>query len=307
MNLLIAVAEGADRWHDAFAARLPEATLHRWPDLHASDVDYAAVWKPDPEVFRRVRIRCAIFNLGAGVDALLDVPTLPRDVRVVRLEDAGMAIQMAEYAVLTVLREFRDADHYGRAQRAGRWSPQKPRDRATFGVGVMGAGVLARAVLAALAPFGFPLAAWSRTPHAIPGVESFHGRERLPTFLARSTMLIAMLPSTPDTRGLLDADALALLPGGAHLVNLGRGDLVVETALIAALNRGHLAHATLDVFREEPLPARHSFWHHSAISVTPHVSAVTRAADAVEQVAAKIRALERGESVSGVVERDRGY
>ena len=307
MKLLLAVAENAERWHEAFAARLPEATIARWPDDHPHEVDYAAVWKPDPEALRRVEVRRAIFNLGAGVDALLDVPTLPPDIPIVRLEDAGMAAQMAEYAVFTVLREFRDADHYVRAQRAGRWSPQRPRERRAFGVGVMGAGVLAQAVLAALQPFGFPLATWSRMPHALPGIDSYAGRERLPAFLARTRMLIALLPSTEETRGLLDADAFALLPSGAHVVNLGRGDLIVESALIAALNRGHLGHATLDVFREEPLPPKHPFWHHSAITVTPHVSAVTRVADSVAQVVAKIRALERGELVSGVVDRVKGY
>ena len=307
MHVMLAVAENAERWHEAFAARLPEATIARWLGDRPPEVDYAAVWKPDPEAFRRVGVRRAIFNLGAGVDGLLDVATLPPDVPIVRLEDAGMAAQMAEYAVLAVLREFREAQHYVHAQRAGRWSPQRPRDRRTFGIGVMGAGVLAQAVLAALQPFGFPLAAWSRMPHSLPGVDSFAGRERLPAFLARSKMLIALLPSTDETRGLLDADAFALLPSGAHVVNLGRGDLIVETALIAALNRGHIAHATLDVFREEPLPPKHPFWHHSAITVTPHVSAVTSVADSVAQVVAKIRALERGELVSGVVDRAKGY
>jgi glyoxylate/hydroxypyruvate reductase A len=307
VNVLIAVAENAARWHEAFAARLPDATLSRWPDDRPREVDYAVVWKPDPEAFRHVQVHRAIFNLGAGADALLAVPTLPAGIPIVRLEDAGMASQMAEYAVLTVLREFREADHYIRAQRAGHWSPQRRRDKRTFGIGVMGAGVLAQAVLAALQPFGFPLATWSRLPHALPGVESYAGVERLPVFLARSKMLIALLPSTDETRDLLDADALALLPSGAHVVNLGRGDLIVESALIAALNRGHLAHATLDVFREEPLPAKHPFWHHSAITVTPHVSAVTSLAESAAQVASKIRALERGEVVSGVVDRARGY
>ena len=136
MNVLLAVAEQASRWHEAFAARLPEAALLRWPDDKPREVDYAAVWKPDPEAFRRVEVRRAIFNLGAGVDGLLSVPTLPAEVPIIRLEDAGMASQMAEYAVFAVLREFREADHYIRAQRAGHWSPQRRRDKRTFGIGV---------------------------------------------------------------------------------------------------------------------------------------------------------------------------
>lgn len=310
MNVLLAVAERperTDRWHASFASLLPEAGIHRWPDDAPAEVDYALVWKPPPEVFRRVRVRRAIFNLGAGVDALLAVETLPPDVPVVRLEDAGMAAQMAEYAVLAVLREFRDADRYARAQREARWSPLERRDKRTFGVGILGAGVLARSVVRALAPFGFPLAAWSRSPHAVDGAESFAGASALPRFLARSRMAIALLPSTPGTRGLLDAAAFAALPAGAHVVNLGRGDLVVEADLVAALDGGHLGHATLDVFREEPLPASHPFWHHPGITITPHVSAVTLVAESAAQVAAKLRALERGLPVSGVVDRSKGY
>jgi glyoxylate/hydroxypyruvate reductase A len=213
----------------------------------------------------------------------------------------------AEYAVLAVLREFRDAARYARAQREARWSPLERRDKRTFGVGILGAGVLARSVVRALAPFGFPLAAWSRSPHAVDGAESFAGASALPRFLARSRMAIALLPSTPGTRGLLDAAAFAALPAGAHVVNLGRGDLVVEADLVAALDGGHLGHATLDVFREEPLPASHPFWHHPGITITPHVSAVTLVAESAAQVAAKLRALERGLPVSGVVDRSKGY
>ena len=254
-----------------------------------------------------MRVRRAIFNLGAGVDALLAVDTLPGDVPVVRLEDAGMASQMAEYAVLAVLRDYRGADHYVRAQRAGHWAPLERRDRAAFGVGLLGGGVLAQAVVGALAPFGCPLAGWSRSGRAIPGAESFAGRSMLRAFLARSTMAIALLPSTEATRGLLDAAAFAALPAGAHVVNLGRGDLVVEADLVAALDRGHLGHATLDVFREEPLPPAHPFWHHSRITITPHVSAVTLVAESAAQVAATLRALERGMPVTGVVDRSKGY
>jgi len=307
VNVFLAAAERADRWHAAFAALLPDAAIHRWPGDVPAEADYALVWKPPPEVFRRVRVRRAIFNLGAGVDALLAVDTLPEGVPVVRLEDAGMAAQMAEYAVLAVLREYRDADHYVRAQRAGHWSPLDRRDKAAFGVGILGAGVLARSVVRALAPFGFPLATWSRTPHAIDGAESFAGAPAFVPFLARSRMAIALLPSTPETRGLLDAAAFAALPAGAHVVNLGRGDLIVEADLVAALDRGHLGHATLDVFREEPLPPAHPFWHHSGITITPHVSAVTLIAESAAQVAAKLRELERGLPVTGVVDRSKGY
>ena len=307
MNALVAVAERAGPWRDAFAARLPAMRFHLWPDDAPPEVDVALVWKPDPEAFRRVRVKRAIFNLGAGVDALLSLPTLPRGVPVVRLEDAGMAEQMAEYAALAVLRAFRDAAHYERAQRDGRWAPLARRDKAAFGVGILGAGILGQAVARALGPFGFPLAAWSRRPHDIPGVASFAGRASLDAFLARSAVVIGLLPSTPATRGLLGAAAFAAMPRGGEVVNLGRGDLIVEPDLIAALDSGRLGHATLDVFGAEPLSPDHPFWHHPGITITPHVSAVTRIAESVEQVAAKLEALARGEPVSGAVDRASGY
>lgn len=307
MNALVAVAARAERWRDAFAARLPAARLHLWPGDAPAEVDYALVWKPDGETFRQVEVRRAIFNLGAGVDALLAVPSLPQGVPIVRLEDAGMAVQMAEYAVFEVLRAYRDVGHYMRAQQEGRWAPLARRDPASFGVGILGAGVLAQAVAAALAPFRFPIATWSRSAHARPGVESFAGRGRLPAFLARSRVVIGLLPSTRDTRGLLDAAAFAAMPAGAHVVNLGRGDLVVDADLLAALDAGHLAHATLDVFGDEPLSPGHAFWHHPKVTITPHVSAVTDLGETVAQVAAKIEALERGEPISGIVDRARGY
>lgn len=306
MRVLLAAAADADRWREAFAARLPGATIAVWPDA-PPDADYALVWRAPADLFARVRVRRAIFNLGAGVDALLAVPGLPSGVPVLRLEDAGMAEQMAEYVALAVLRAFRDAEHYAREQRAGRWTPLPRRDKRDFRVGLLGAGVLGRAVARTLAALGFPLAAWSRTPHAIPGAAVYAGIGSLRPFLASVRVAVALLPSTPATRGLLDAERLSWLPEGAHLVNAGRGDLVVDADLVAALDSGRLASATLDVYRAEPLPPQHPFWHHPGIVMTPHVSALTRIAESADQVAAKIAAIERGEPVSGVVDRARGY
>lgn len=306
MKLLLATASNADRWYGAFAARMPDAAIARWPEAPA-EVDYALVWKPDPDVFRRVRVRRAAFNLGAGVEALLAVPTLPADLPVVRLEDAGMAEQMADYASLAVLAAFRDAADYAREQAAGRWTQLPPRRKADFPVGILGAGVLAQRVGRAIAALGFPVALWGRTPRAVDGLDVHAGADALEPFLARSRVVVGLLPSTPATRGLLDARRLACLPAGAHLVNVGRGDLVVDEALLEALDAGRVAHATLDVFRTEPLPAGHPFWHHPRVTVTPHVSAATLVAESADQVARKIAALDRGEPVGGVVDRARGY
>jgi len=296
----------AAEWRAALAAELPDAAITLWPGGSA-ETDYALVWKPPAELFARVRPVKAIFNLGAGVDALLALPTLPREVPVIRLEDAGMAEQMAEYVALAVLRAYRESDAYAAQQREGRWLPRPRIVKSEFGVGLLGFGVLGQAVARALAPFGFPLCAWSARRKAFPGVESFAGGAELQPFLAGARVLVCLLPSTPDTRGLLGRAALEALPRGAHVVNIARGEIVVDEDLVALLDSGQLAGATLDVFREEPLPPGHPFWHHPRVALTPHTSAVTLVGDSVAQVAAKIRRLERGEPVTGVVDRARGY
>jgi len=304
--LLQSPRERALEWHAALQAALPEATVAAWPDAPASP-DYALVWKPPAELFIRARPTRAIFNLGAGVDGLMAVPTLPDDVPVIRLEDAGMAEQMAEYVTLAVLRAYREIDAYAAQQRDGLWRPRPRIAKPSFGVGFLGFGVLGNAVAHALLPFGFPLHAWSRTRKTTPGIVSYAGIAELDEFLAKARVLVCLLPATPDTASLLDRVALETLPAGAHVVNVARGGIVVDEDLVALLDNGHLAGATLDVFREEPLPPGHPFWHHPRVTLTPHASALTQVDDSVAQVAAKIRQLERGEWVTGIVDRARGY
>jgi len=304
--LLQTTSANAGQWHAALVAALPEAEITLWPDV-SRDADYLAVWKPPPELFGLAPAAKAIFNLGAGVDALLQVPTLPAGVPIIRLEDAGMATQMVDYVTLAVLAAYREQRVYADQQREGLWRQRPQRGKQAFGVGLLGLGVLGQTVAAGLARFGFPLAGWSRERKAVAEVRAFAGAAELPDFLARSQVLVCLLPSTPDTRGLLDRSRLLQLPRGAHLVNVARGDIVVDADLVASLDDGHLASATLDVFHEEPLPRTHPFWHHPRITMTPHVSAVTLVDDSVAQIAAKIRRLEQGLPVTGTVDRERGY
>jgi glyoxylate/hydroxypyruvate reductase len=307
MDVLVATAgQDARRWHAAFARCLPHARVHLWPDV-PDVVDFAAVWKPPPELFQRVAIRRAIANLGAGVDALLAVPTLPHDVPILRLEDAGMAEQMAEYVALAVLGAFREQREYASQQRMRRWK-QRPRpDKSAFVVGLLGLGVLGQAVAKPLHALGFPLVGWSRRHRAVEGIQTHAGDDALDRTLAASRVLVCMLPLTGATRGLLDRARLARLPRGAHLVNVARGPLVVEADLVALLDEGHLASATLDVFDQEPLPLSHRFWHHPSVTLTPHVSAATLIEVSAAQVADKFSAMARGDAVTGIVDRRRGY
>ncbi len=297
----------AESWLEALRREFVDARIDGWPSALAGDADYALVWKPPVELLRALGKVKAIFNLGAGVDSMPDVSVLPRDVPLVRLEDAGMAEQMAEYVCHAVLHRYREFDAYAEQQQMAEWR-QRPRlPKSGFRVGILGLGVLGTAVATALAPFGFPLRAWSRTHKSLPGVATSTGMAELDGFLAGVRLLVCLLPLTNQTQGLLDGERLSRLPRGAYLVNVSRGGLVVDDELLALLDSDQLAGATLDVFRDEPLPPEHRFWHHPRVALTPHVSAVTLVEESVAQIAAKIRCLEAGLPITGVVGRERGY
>ena len=305
MDVVVCTARQQDEWQAALAACLPEARVHAGVDAPACD--YGVVWQPPAELFQQQRRLKALFCLGAGVNGLLAMPSLPRGVPLVRMEDGGMAAQMIEYALYVALREFRRFPDYERDQSQARWSPQPARSRGELVIGVLGLGVLGGAVAQALAQFGFAVSGWSRTARSVPGVQGEHGAQGLDRVLERSRLLMLFLPLTGATRGLLDRRRLAQLPAGAAVVNLSRGELLDEDALLEALGSGHVGAAYLDVFHEEPLPSDHPFWRHPRVHITPHVAALTDTHLACVQVADKIRRLEAGLAITGVVERLRGY
>ena len=308
MRILFHTA-GIDReaWIDALHRALPDARIETWKAGSAREADYAVLWKPPPALVAHLRGVKAIFNLGAGVDSIPDLAALPRTAPLVRLDDAGMAEQMVEYVSHAVLRHYREFDAYAEQQRNGLWRPRQRRSKSDFVVGILGAGVLGTAVAGALAALHFPVRAWSRVHRVTAGVTSFTGMPELDAFLSATRVLVCLLPLTRETEGLLDREHLSRLPRGAYLVNIARGALVVDADLLSLLDADHLAGAMLDVFRDEPLPQEHRFWHDPRVVLTPHVSAVTLVEESVQQIADKIRRLEAGLPITGVVDRDRGY
>ncbi|GAA5236784.1 glyoxylate/hydroxypyruvate reductase A [Verticiella sediminum] len=310
MRILLAMNgdAGLSRWIEAFRKALPEAEVSTWQaDGPALGADVAIVWHPPAELFVRETGLRAVFNLGAGVDGLLKIPTLPSTLPVIRLEDAGMTVQMAEYALHALWEASRSFASYRQAQGEHEWRMLPVTRRHEWPVGVLGMGKVGARVAQAVAEFEYPVAGWSRGGHGLPGIEDFAGAQALDAFLARTRVLINALPLTPDTRDILNRDTFAKLLPGAYVVNVGRGEHLVEEDLLAALASGHVAGATLDVFRTEPLPQEHPFWSHPAITITPHTAARTLRTESVKQIADKIRQLAKGESVSGVVDRPRGY
>jgi glyoxylate/hydroxypyruvate reductase len=292
-------------WLEGLRAALPGAEVEDWRP-GAPQAEHAVVWAPPQQFLDEQPALKGIFNIGAGVDALMKLRLPPRAV-VVRLDDAGMSVQMAEFVCHALIRHFRELDGYERDADAGKWGFRKPRARADFPVGVLGLGVLGQRVAQAVAGFEFPVRGWSRSEKDVPGVQCFAGAAQFAEFLAGTRVLVNLLPLTAETENILDRETLVQLRPGGYVINVARGAHLVDADLIALLDSGHLAGAALDVFRTEPLPAEHPFWRHPKITVTPHTSARTLRDESIAQIARKIRAFERGEPIAGVVDRQKGY
>jgi glyoxylate/hydroxypyruvate reductase A len=296
--------EGAT-WEAGLRAALPHATLSTWPAA-SPDAQCAIVWSPTQDFMDAHPRLELIFNMGAGVDALLRL-RLPPQARIVRIEDGGMAVQMADYVCHAVLRHFREFDVYASSAAAQAWQPRAPRMREDFPVGVMGLGALGMRVAQTLAKFDFPVFGWSQSPKQIDGVTCLAGTAEFNSFLARTRILVCMLPLTPDTRNILCHASLSRLMPGGYLINVARGAHLVEDDLLALIDSGHFAGATLDVTREEPLPPGHPFWRRPQITLTPHIAAQTVVREAIVQIAAKIGAGLDSPALSGIVHPARGY
>jgi glyoxylate/hydroxypyruvate reductase A len=305
--LLTPVFGKAEEWRNLFAAEMPELDLRIWPEPgNATDIEAAAVALMAPgklKAFPNLRL---IVSLTAGAEGLLGDPELP-DVPIARSSDPDGDEMMNEAALVHVLRHHRHLPAYAAAQQRSEWI-SLPRVRARDRkVGVMGLGSIGLAAAKTLARHGFAVAGWVRSPRAESGIEVFAGREQLPAFLARSEIVVNFLPLTNETTGILNAQAFAQLPKGAAVVNLGRGAHVNEADLMAALDSGQLAGATLDVFPVEPLPKESPLWRHPKITVIPHASRKIEPRDLVPRVADAIRRLRAGQPQLALIDRQRGY
>lgn len=306
MNVTCFFADGtAPIWAADLAVALPEASVRVWEDGDPPS-DYAVVWKPSQRFIDAQTALKAIFNAGAGVDALASL-WLPMNVPVIRLEDAGMAEQMCEYVLHAVLHHYREFDVYADQADKRLWAPRPPRSKADYPVGILGYGVLGQAVAQALTSAGFDVVAWVRTTRGAAPIKVYAGDDSRDEFLRAVRILVCLLPLTPSTRRILNASAFNALRPGGYVINVARGGHLDQDALIAALDSGQIAGATLDVFDEEPLPADHPLWKHAQVRVTPHISAITLRREAIEQIVGKLRALDSGKGVTGVIATDRGY
>jgi glyoxylate/hydroxypyruvate reductase len=298
-------------WFAALSRHLPSAEVWAWtPETAARQADYAMVWAPPPAFFESQRGLKAVFNLGAGVDKILKTPDLAgllKGAPLVRVQDGGMAVQMAEYACHALIRHTRGFDIYDRQQQGRVWKQHAPIVRSDWPVGVMGLGDIGTRVASAIAGFDFRTFGWSRSPHSIANVTTFSGEAQWETFLRECRVLVCVLPLSSETAGIINRRTMELLKPGAYVINMARGAHVVDADLLAAMESGHVTGAALDVFHDEPLPVDHPYWSHPCISMTPHIAAITLYEESTVQIAEKIGHIERGQSVDGVVDLARGY
>jgi glyoxylate/hydroxypyruvate reductase A len=295
------------RWAEVFARDAPHIDFRIWPDIgDPAQVHALAAWQPPDDILGVFPNLKLLFSTGAGVDQF-DFARLPPALPVVRMIEPGIRSGMVEYVSWAVLALHRDIPHYQRQQRDAEWTPRVVTPAGERSVGVLGLGALGQAVLAQLRGFGFDCAGWSRSRHAVEGVRCYAGADELPAFLARTQLLVCLLPLTPATQGFLDAALFDALPHGAQLVHVGRGPQLVADDLLAALASGRLAHAVLDVTEPEPLPPAHPFWRHPAIWLTPHIASVTQPETAAEAVLENLRRFEAGAPLIGRIDRARGY
>ena len=307
--LFLCDGEDADVWSAALRAEIDDLDIRVWPDGVGDphDIDVALTWQPPRGVLASFPNLKAILSLGAGVEHILRDPELPPGVPVVRLIDPGLKSGMVEFVTMEVLAHHRRVSEYRAQQAAGEWRLLRQtlsRDRR---VGILGMGHLGTACGEVLGRFGFPVAGWSRSEKDIPGIESFSGEDGLFALLERTDVLVCLLPLTPETEDILDATTLGALPPGAALINAARGMHVVDDDLINLLDSRHLSGATLDVYREEPLPPHHPFWTHPKIVMYPHAAAWTLPESASPVIADNIRRTRTGQKCIGQVDTRRGY
>ncbi len=310
MALLFKSGAGRNEWWRRELTRLePGLDLRFWPAIgDADDIEFALGWEFPPGSLGRFRNLKCLCSIGAGVDHVFRDPDLPPDLAIVRIVDPWMTNAMSEFVSLNVLRFHLHDPEYRRLQADAIWGEEVPSpDSARTRVGIMGLGVLGEDAAAKLAPFGFPIAGWSRRPKQLAQIESFSGEAGLDAFLGRTDILVILLPLTEATRGLLDAPHLALLPKGAFIINAARGAIIQEAALIEALDRGHIAGAALDVVAAEPLPAAHRFWRDPKIVLTPHIAAITNPSTASPQIIDNYRRARAGQPLLNRVDRAAGY
>jgi glyoxylate/hydroxypyruvate reductase len=300
--------DSSAEWVSALRVADPSLAVHVWPDCGPLEqVEAALAWKAPPGFYRQFPNLRLITTLGAGVDNIVRDATLPPGVPITRISDPEMGRMMGQYLLTCVLRHFREFSTFERARADRRWAYVHPRETRECTVGMMGLGQLGAVAAQQFLAQGFNVLGWSRTKKALPGVQTYAGLAELPQFLGRSEICVMLLPLTAETENLMTAERFAQLPRGAKFVSAGRGRTVDEAALVDALRCGQISEATLDVFREEPLPPEHPLWTFPQVLITPHLASVAIPRTAAAQIVDNLARVRRGEPPANAVDPSRGY
>jgi len=300
-------AEDARMWQQTLDRLLPAVTITDLMSDAGRASDVALVWAPPPNALAGLPNLKGIILQGQGVDHMMADSTVPRDIPLVRLVDPDMSNALSHWAIANALDHWRHGPHYREQQRQKNWAPIAQRRSSGGIVGVMGVGAIGSVIAKHFATLGFTVRGWARTARTLDNVEVFAGMDALPAFAEGAEIIISVLPLTPETRGVMNQAFFARLAPGAFIINGGRGPQIVDDDLLAALDKGQLGGAALDVFATEPLPQDHTFWAHPKISVWPHVAAQTNPETAAQQVAAAITAMIEGREPANRVDWERGY
>ena len=295
-------------WVAALHSIDPALKVEVWPDIrNPEEVEYVVSWNQPPHVLDQFPNLKCISSIGAGVEHLLNDATIPLGIPLVRLIEGDLKQSMAEYVMLGVLEHFRRFKEYRRQQEQAQWEELQIPHISQLGIGIMGVGEIGEYVARKLSDLGFTVHGWNRSRKGIGPIKVYSGPDELGEFLKNSSILVCLLPLTPETKNILNAQIFSQLPPGAYLINVGRGRHLVDDDLLSALDSGQLSGALLDVFTEEPLPEQHPFWLHEKITITPHIASVTNPVSASAQVVENYRRVLGNEPLLNLVDIGRGY
>lgn len=308
MSIAIISDRNPDAWIKALNKHQNDIEVEVYPDIsNKKEVEYALVWNHPPGVFKEFPNIKVIASMGAGVDHIMRDPELPENVKITRIVDEQLAKDMAEFVLALVLNKLRNLSlhHYLEQQRE--WKPKSYQRIDEVKIGIMGMGELGSTVGKKLTKNGFSVSGWANSKKDLDNIKVYAGKEELDPFLAESEILVCLLPLTPDTENILNKELFRKLPENAFLINVARGNHLVENGLLEMIDNEHLSGAALDVFRKEPLPEEHPFWKHPKIQVTPHIASVTKPASVVSQVVGNYERMKNKEELENVVDTEKGY
>lgn len=295
-------------WADALQAQLPAAKIELYPDISDPlDVEFILCWKPATEIVKQFPNLKVLQSAGAGADHILKTQTLNEAITVTRIVDDALTADMWEHLLTSVLAHLKNFPVYADQQQQQQWQAHAYRGIKDSTISILGLGRIGTFVAQQFAGLGFQVKGWSASQKSLSFVQSYAGAEQLPAFLKGTDILINLLPLTAATDSLINLDLLQQLNKGAYLINVGRGEHLVEEDLLTALQEGHLSGAALDVFRTEPLPADHPFWKNSKITITPHIASLTNINAVAGQIALNYNNLLAGKPLLNIVSKDKGY